>query len=227
MTNEKVRTYYNEIAQTYDNSRFENTYGDFIDRQERKLIEKHLTTNLTTLNLGCGTGRFMEYSTHGLDFSVEMLKVAEKQHPNKSYHVAEADTTPFENNSFDQIICFHVIMHLSPKETAAIFREVNRILKPGGTFIFDYPSAERRKLTRYKAKNWHGGNHFKSREMRTLIQKHHWITKTKRGVLFLPIHQFSTKIRKLFFPLDQLAARSPVKRYSSYLIQVIQKPAHA
>lgn len=222
MSKEKVQKYYNEIAQNYDSSRFSNTYGSFIDRQERIFLDRHITSK-NTLNLGCGTGRFMEYCSAGIDFSTDMLKVAKEKFPEGEYFLGSVDTTPFNNDQFDSIICFHVLMHLSPKETEAIFREVNRILKPGGTFIFDYPSAERRKLTRYKAANWHGGNAFRKKEMRGFIDTQNWGKIKHKGVLFLPVHQFPKKLRKLIFGMDQLFTKSPFKQYSSYLIHAVQK----
>lgn len=223
MSKEKVRHYYDEIAQEYDQSRFANTYGAFIDRQERIFLNRHLKSK-NTLNLGCGTGRFMEYCSTGLDFSSGMLEIAKKEFPGHDYFLSSADTTPFDNEKFDAVICFHVFMHISSEETAAIFREVYRILKPGGLFIFDYPSAERRKLTRYEAENWHGGNAFDKQGMNRLISAQNWQQVRRKGVLFLPIHQFPVKLRNMAFGLDQFFTKSPFKQYSSYLIQAIQKP---
>lgn len=222
MSKEKVRNYYNEIAQSYDKSRFSNTYGDFIDRQERSFLDKYVTSK-NTLNLGCGTGRFMEYCKTGIDFSQEMLKVAEKNYPEGEYFLGSADTTPFDNNQFDAVICFHVLMHIDPSETKAIFREVNRILKPGGVFIFDYPSAERRKMTRYKADNWHGGTSFGKAAIKDMVEEQEWVTLKRKGVLFFPVHHIPVKLRKMAYGMDQFFSGSPLKQYSSYLIHAIKK----
>ncbi|NOQ74021.1 MAG: methyltransferase domain-containing protein [Crocinitomix sp.] len=222
MSKENVQTYYNEIAQNYDSSRFSNTYGSFIDKQERIFLDRHVFSK-NTLNLGCGTGRFMEYCSTGIDFSAEMLKIAKENFPEGEYFLGNADTTPFDNHQFDTVICFHVLMHLTPTETEAIFREVNRILKPDGVFIFDYPSAERRKLSRYKAVNWHGGNAFRKKAMRGFVNSQNWKELKRKGVLFLPLHQFPKKLRKVVFGMDQLITKSPLKQYSSYLIHAVQK----
>ena len=113
MASTEVKDYYNKIAKEYDSSRFDNTYGQFIERQERKFLDKHLLPGARILNLGCGTGRFMEYCSDGADFSEEMLTVAHQNYPNYSYHLCDAAKTPYEDNTFDAVICFHVIMHLS------------------------------------------------------------------------------------------------------------------
>lgn len=222
MSKEKVQNYYNDIAANYDSSRFSNTYGKFIDKQERLFLDVHVNSK-NTLNLGCGTGRFMEYCSTGVDFSKKMLAIAEENYPEGEYYLNNAETTPFENNTFDTVICFHVLMHLTPQDTAAIFREVNRILKPGGRFIFDYPSAERRKLTRYKAQNWHGGNAFKKGTIASMIKAENLKTIQRKGVLFLPIHHFPHRMRNFVFGIDQMLTKSPFKQYSSYLIHAVEK----
>ena len=224
MKNTDIRDYYDAIAPEYDDDRFSNSYGAFIDKQERKFLSNYSTTPSNCLSLGCGTGRFMEFASVGLDFSPKMVEIARKKYPKKEFYCSDADTTPFENNTFDQIICFHVLMHLEPGRIDEIFREVNRILKPGGTFIYDYPSKERRKLTRYKAKNWHGGTAFNQTEMDAILTRYNWKTQKKSGVLFFPIHQLPISLRKIAYPMDQLGANSFAKRYSSYLIQLIEKP---
>ena len=42
-------------------------------------------------------------------------------------------TMPFENNSFDAILCQHILMNIQDKETA--LKEFYRVLKPGGSLI--------------------------------------------------------------------------------------------
>ncbi len=222
MANPEVKSYYNKISKEYDSSRFDNTYGKFIDNQERSFLDKHVDKTKRVLNLGCGTGRFMDYTSDGLDFSSEMMEVAREKFPEKEYCLSDADTTPYENDTFDEIICFHVIMHLTKEKTEDIFREVNRILKPGGKFIFDYPSSSRRKLTNYKSNNWHGGNGFSKKSMKNLWSNN-WKHHKSKGVLFLPIHRFPKGIRKVFYGIDQLLTISPFKHYSSYIIQSLTK----
>lgn len=219
---QSVKEYYDSIAIEYDSSRFENSYGEFIDKQERKFIEKYLLDNTDVLNLGCGTGRFMEYSSVGLDFSAEMLEVAKKKHPHKLYINAPAENSGLEANTFDTILCFHVIMHLDPKLSSEILTESLRILKPGGRLIIDFPSKARRKLTRYKAENWHGSNSFSKSEFKELLGSN-WKIEKKRGVLFFPIHLFPKKMRKFIFGCDQLMAKSFAKHYSSYMMYSIIK----
>ena len=71
-------------------------------------------------------------------------------------------------------------MHLDKITTEEIFKEVYRILKPNGLFIFDYPSAERRKLTRDKQSNWHGANSYSKREISEVINRNNFLNEHKK-----------------------------------------------
>ncbi len=44
---------------------------------------------------------------------------------------------PFENNSFDLVTCFGVLHHIA--NVSFVFSEIQRVLKPGGLFIFREP----------------------------------------------------------------------------------------
>jgi SAM-dependent methyltransferase len=52
---------------------------------------------------------------------------------------ADLTRTPFADNSFDVIICSHVLEHVP--DDAAAFREIYRILKPGGSALLLTPYA--------------------------------------------------------------------------------------
>lgn len=217
----KVKDYYNKIANDYDDSRFDNTYGRYIDSQERALISSVLKSQKMVLNLGCGTGRFMEYCSHGSDFSEEMLEIAKRKHPNKSFALADAASTPFSTNFFDAVICFHVIMHLTPEQSKLIFDEVSRILKPDGLFIVDFPSKARRKLTKgHHSKNWHGSNAFNLSEIKELLNNSNLKTTKQRGILFFPIHRFPKSFRRLFYIFDQFFCSIFTKKYASYILNM-------
>ena len=59
MEQNEVVNYYNSIADEYDASRFNNTYGKFIDAEERRVLDDiiDLKHEETRLEVACGTGR--------------------------------------------------------------------------------------------------------------------------------------------------------------------------
>lgn len=93
MTKEnEVVEYYDSIAKKYDDSRFNNSYGQFIDFQERRTLDRLIPVDKNTqrLEMACGTGRLTNYATHGLDASAEMMSLARQRHPNVDFRQASA-----------------------------------------------------------------------------------------------------------------------------------------
>lgn len=213
----RIVAYYNEIAQIYDKDRFENTYGKFIDVQERKILDKLLTnSNEIVLDLACGSGRLLNYAHFGVDASSEMIKIAKSKHPDKEILLSDAEMTQIPSNSIDTIISFHFFMHLDKPKMQNILTECMRILKPNGRIILDIPSKKRRNLLSVKSQNWHAAF---SLNLAELTQIHaHFQLKNVFGLLFLPIHRFPKSVRAFFLKIDTFLSNSFLKEYSSYLI---------
>lgn len=94
------------------------------------------------LDIGCGTGELMlqifnedsSYQLTGLDLSPEMLKVAKnKLGFNANFVLGDAENLPFDDNSFDSIICNDSFHHYPRPQIALI--EMNRVLKKNGLLI--------------------------------------------------------------------------------------------
>jgi len=119
-----ILKYYNNLAVTYDKNRFGNSYGKYIDQQEKSFLNYFFYDKnySTVLDLGCGTGRLLNFATHGTDFSEEMLHIARQKYPHKKLEKGEISKIPFIDE-FDCIFCFHVIMHQNKKETEAFLDE--------------------------------------------------------------------------------------------------------
>ena len=101
-------------------------FEDFITR---RLLPK----SGLILDLGCGTGRYKHdfNSIIGVDVSMKMCKKS-KIH---QYDVIQADGChmPFQNETFDGIICHQVIEHIS--DHLLFLKEIRRILKRNGVLI--------------------------------------------------------------------------------------------
>ena len=218
-----ISNYYNELADKYDDDRFGNTYGRYIDMQEKRIMSKLLKNNLKdrTLDLACGTGRFLDFACNGADASSQMLAIARQKYPDCNLQECNALETSFGNESFKTILSFHFVMHLNKEDTSAFLDETYRLLEPNGMLIFDFPSKYRRKLVNYKASSWHASNHLGIDDLEQIPNK--WIVEKYYGILFFPIHRFPVKIRFLFKGLDTLLCRSFLKKYASYLIVVMRK----
>lgn len=101
------------------------------------------------LEAGCGDGlillsllRLFKIDGYGVDFSEEAKKRAEalmKEEGNHfNYDLANINELPYEENSFDKIICLGVIEHFKDQEKC--LKELYRVLKPGGHVIMMTPN---------------------------------------------------------------------------------------
>lgn len=215
----QVQDYYESLAQSYDQERFANTYGQYVDKMERRLLARWLQyrTPETVVELGCGTGRFLNFSMTGVDSSAAMLTEASNKWPDRALNHADAGNTGLEAERFDAALCFHVLMHLDLAVCQAIFKEAARIVRPGGSFIFDIPSGPRRKLSGRHSTGWHGNTSASLAEIRSWAGAS-WRLKRWRGILFVPIHYVPSDWRNSLAPLDALIGFTPLARWSSYYV---------
>ena len=218
-----INQYYDDLAADYDRSRFANSYGQFLHHQEARILSDWLPADPSrTASLGCGTGRFLEHATCGVDLSGPMLAQARDKYP--QHHLIQADLTklPFDANSFRAAFCLHVLMHLPPETARAALIEAARVIEPDGVLMVDIPSARRRKLSSNSTadpQRWHGASAYTLDEWRQLIAPH-WRVETWVGIKWLPVHRVPKPLRPLLWrPLlacDHLLCRSRLKPWASY-----------
>lgn len=102
----------------------------------------------TLLDVGCGTGpmiellvsKYPEKHYTGADITPKMIEVANAKHlPNTIFQVADSENLPYEENSFDAVICANSFHHYPNPQK--FFDGVHKVLKPGGRLILrDYTS---------------------------------------------------------------------------------------
>jgi SAM-dependent methyltransferase len=94
------------------------------------------------LDLGCGTGRHAlffareGYGVEGCDFSAVAIDALTTQAAAERLtvpaQVAEADSLPFPDGSFDGVLCWGVLYYMPFARFAAACAEIRRVLRPGG-----------------------------------------------------------------------------------------------
>lgn len=222
----EIKNYYNKLAHDYDNNRFNNSYGQYLDQQERAFLKRILSKTAPThcMDIGCGTGRLLDYADYGVDFSPEMLKVAREKYPHKILLEGSLTEIPIENHQLDVIYSFHVIMHQDHATTEQFLNQAQQKLKPNGKLIFDFPSAKRRQAVKHQQQSWHAAHQMTLAEIEKLLGTQ-WKLVKSQGFLFFPIHRIPTILRPLFRSLDSLMCRSFLKEYASYLVVVLEKQA--
>ena len=105
------------------------------------------------LDAGCGPApmisllseKYPEQHYTGLDLTPAMIEQAQKKNiPNATFVVGDCENFPFEDNSFDSIICSNSFHHYPNPQ--AFFDSVQRCLRPGGRLILRDASSNNRLL---------------------------------------------------------------------------------
>ena len=131
------------IPENYDSylgpALFEPYAADMVERV-------NVREGASVLELACGTGivtrRLRDHLPHSVrlvatDLNEAMITyAARKFRPEEAVEWKQADAAnlPFDDQSFDVVVCQFGLMFVPDKERAV--REAYRVLKPGGTFLF-------------------------------------------------------------------------------------------
>ena len=203
--NRDIIAYYDQLAPNYDQDRFGNSYGRFVDVRERQLLERWLAGRANVLEIACGTGRLSSFAGVACDASQESLKVARTRHARLPVVAADATRLPFAAASFDAVFGFHLLMHLDQAGVHATISEASRVLRRDGLLILDVVSAVRRGLrARPAAANgWHGSMALSVGAFRTLCADCGLRSLRMTGLMVLPIQRMPHWLRPHLTALDR------------------------
>lgn len=137
-------TVFDNAANDYD-SWYRTPMGQYVDACETALVFRLLlpVRGSSVLDAGCGTGNFsFKLSERGsrvtaVDLSAEMLAVARAKAADSNapvtFHEMDIENLVFADNTYDAVYSLAVFEFLREPERA--FRELFRVLKPGGRLL--------------------------------------------------------------------------------------------
>lgn len=127
--------------------RLESMYSKRDFQRRRRLVLDALSARPgdRVLDVGCGPGFYLaelletvgpQGAAVGIDGSTEMLGLAEQrceQYPNAVFHVADANSLPVDDASFDAALSVQVLEYVGDVDQA--LAEIHRALRPGGRVV--------------------------------------------------------------------------------------------
>lgn len=134
--NEKLLKQYNQWANEHD---WKTAKYDQESRKSFYSFFNFETKKKRLLDIGCGSGYdLMHYAEmgcdcYGVDASEEEVKIAQTRFPEERIKMGYSYDLPFESKSFDIVVSKYAPQTF--EDVAPFYKEVNRVLKPGGYFL--------------------------------------------------------------------------------------------
>ena len=131
--------------------------ADLRAQRANKLIPSSLRTG-RILDIGCGTyPYFLAHTSFAEKFAIDQLPLPshtafELNIESFTLDLEIKPQLPFEDRFFESVTLLAVVEHLDPSLMAILFKEVYRVLKPGGMVILTTPAAWSDGLLKFMAR---------------------------------------------------------------------------
>jgi ubiquinone/menaquinone biosynthesis C-methylase UbiE len=130
----------------FDEAYFSEALSDTVHtriQEEHDLIVRLLSpkSGERILDVGCGKGRiekFLGEQVPGIEVVSSDVTPEAKKYIKGTFVQCSMTSMPFRDDSFDAILCLHVIAHF--KEGEQGIKEAFRVLKPGGSLMILTPN---------------------------------------------------------------------------------------
>lgn len=115
------------------------------DRALREAVRKLPAPAAELLEIGCGDGSIVSALVAerlalkgvGLDILPEVIEQGRRTHPELELYDGNAAELPFEAGRFDVVLASTLLSSVPPGRVRhAVLAEVNRVLRPGGLFVW-------------------------------------------------------------------------------------------
>lgn len=138
---------YDEVAANWwsDDIRWVRTLRNLVPGR-LAWFDRHIDwTNKAVLDLGCAGGFMAEALVDkgavvtGIDPAADAVEAGRRHAAATSrairYDVGAGEDLPYDSRTFDAVVCVDVLEHVG--DLTRVLAEVERVLKPGGLFLFD------------------------------------------------------------------------------------------
>ncbi len=95
-------------------------------------------------DFGCGPGQTSAYlkdlgvDISGLDLSERILEQARAIRPDIPFHTGNILDLEFDDDTIAGVVAFYAIVHFTKEQVDTAFREIYRVLRPGGLFLLTF-----------------------------------------------------------------------------------------
>ncbi|MFL5236111.1 MAG: class I SAM-dependent methyltransferase [Rhizomicrobium sp.] len=143
-----IRQSYDRVADEYARRMFSELDNKPLDRELLNRLVVAVNGKGEICDIGCGPGHVARYlrdhgaDVFGLDLSPGMLDEARRLSPEIPFRQGNMLALDLPDASLAGISAFYAIVHLPPGAVPQAFREMARVLKPGGLLLLSFHIGE-------------------------------------------------------------------------------------
>lgn len=136
-----IRENYDRLAEEYASHLFDELAKKPFDRKALNRFAAEVRSLGDVCDLGCGPGHIARYlrdagtNVFGLDLSPRMIEEARRLNPDISFRVGDMMALDVPDGSLAGIVAFYAIVNTPKESLPLVFREMRRVLKPGGLLL--------------------------------------------------------------------------------------------
>jgi SAM-dependent methyltransferase len=139
-----IRESYDRLAGEYARRIFNELQHKPLDRELLSRFAAEISGRGEVCDMGCGPGHIARYlrdagaTVSGLDLSPRMLEQARQFNPDISFHEGNMMALDLPDGRLAGIAAFYAIVNISKESLPLVFREMHRVLRPGGRLLLAF-----------------------------------------------------------------------------------------
>src|ERR1700691_1432737 len=139
-----IRESYDRIAEEYAHRISDELQHKPLDRELLDRFARHTRGRGEVCDMGCGPGHVARYlwdagaTVFGLDLSPGMLVQARKLNPGILFREGNMMALDLHDETLAGIAAFYAIVNIPQESLPSVFREMARILQPGGLLLLGF-----------------------------------------------------------------------------------------
>jgi SAM-dependent methyltransferase len=136
-----VQATYDDLAEAYAAHLADELTHKPLDRSLLDRFAGEVRGAGPVIEIGCGPGHVACYlhdrgvDVTGVDLSPAMVAEAARLHPAIAFRTGDMRALDVADGTLAGVVAFYAIVHLAPEDLPALFREVRRVLRPGGRLL--------------------------------------------------------------------------------------------
>jgi SAM-dependent methyltransferase len=187
-----IRESYDRLAEEYARRIFDELQHKPLDRELLDRFANETKGRGEVCDMGCGPGHVARYlrdagaSVFGLDVSPGMLEQARRLNPDIPFREGNMLSLDIAAGTLAGIAAFYAIVNIPRQSLPVIFREIHRVLRPGGHLLLAF----------------HTGDE-------VLHEDELWGQKISMDFLLLPASEIKRDLEAAGFTIEELVERGP------------------